>query len=359
MTRKLARIAQITSIRPIPDADAIECAVVDDGWEVVVRKGEYAPGEVAIYLEVDSWVPHELAPFLSKGHEPREYNGVKGERLKTVRLRGQISQGLLLKLSDIPLNVYAVVNEATSEPYRVDEIQWGLGQDLTLELNIQKWEAPIPAQLAGNVEGGFPSFVPKTDQERCQNLFKEIFVEKPNEIYEVTEKLEGSSMTIYRKDGEIGVCSRNWNLKEDYSNSFWEAARDCGLVDFLRNEYHGNIAIQGELIGEGVQGNYYGIKGREFHVYDVYDIDKKEYWSPTLRYGFINSLPLPRLHHVPIVSVYETEVGKMDMAKLLAMAEGQSTLNPKKKREGLVFKSQITPFHFKVVSNSYLLKTGG
>jgi RNA ligase (TIGR02306 family) len=99
MSRKLARVAQITAIKPIAGADKIECVVVENGWEVVVKKGEYAPGSIAIYLEVDSWVPHELAPFLTpKGHEPREYNGVKGERLRTVRLRGQISSGLLLKL---------------------------------------------------------------------------------------------------------------------------------------------------------------------------------------------------------------------------------------------------------------------
>jgi RNA ligase (TIGR02306 family) len=93
--RKLASIRKIADIRPIPDADAIEVAVVD-GWKVVVKKGEYSVGDLAVYLEIDAWVPHALAPFLSKGQEPREYNGVKGERLRTVKLRGQVSQGLLL-----------------------------------------------------------------------------------------------------------------------------------------------------------------------------------------------------------------------------------------------------------------------
>ena len=100
MTRKLARIAQITDIKPIEGADAIECAVVENGWNVVVKKGEYQVNDIAIYCEVDSWIPHELAHFLSKGHEPREYNGVRGERLRTVKLRGTVSQGLLLKIED-------------------------------------------------------------------------------------------------------------------------------------------------------------------------------------------------------------------------------------------------------------------
>jgi RNA ligase (TIGR02306 family) len=147
--RKLASIAEITYIKPIAGADAIECAIVNGGWPVVVKKDNYKVGDVAIYLEIDSWIPHELAPFLSKGQQPREYNEVKGERLKTAKLRGQISQGLLIKLSDVPMHVYAVVNDDTGEPYLMDEVVWEVGEDLTLELGIQKWEPPIPAQLQG------------------------------------------------------------------------------------------------------------------------------------------------------------------------------------------------------------------
>ena len=96
--RKLATIRRIDAIRPIPDADAIECAVIG-GWSVVIKKGEFGAGDVAVYCEIDSWIPHELAPFLSKGQEPREFEGVRGERLRTVKLRGTTSQGLLLPLS--------------------------------------------------------------------------------------------------------------------------------------------------------------------------------------------------------------------------------------------------------------------
>ena len=96
--RKLATIRRIDAIRPIPDADAIECAVIG-GWSVVIKKGEYRAGDLAVYCEIDSWIPHELAPFLSKGQEPREFEGIRGERLRTVKLRGTTSQGLLLPLS--------------------------------------------------------------------------------------------------------------------------------------------------------------------------------------------------------------------------------------------------------------------
>ena len=98
--RKLASIRRIDDIQPIEGADAIEVATID-GWKVVVKRGEFTVGDLAVYLEIDSWVPHELAAFLSKGKEPREYNGVKGERLRTVKLRGTTSQGLLLKIEDV------------------------------------------------------------------------------------------------------------------------------------------------------------------------------------------------------------------------------------------------------------------
>ena len=163
--RKLASIRKIADIRPIPDADAIEVAVVD-GWKVVVKKGEYSVGDLAVYLEIDAWVPHALAPFLSKGQEPREYNGVTGERLRTVKLRGQVSQGLLLPLR-------TVFAEWTDENFQKNilEDEERVGDDLTEALGIQKWEAPISPQLAGQVRGVFPTgLIPKTDQERADAL---------------------------------------------------------------------------------------------------------------------------------------------------------------------------------------------
>jgi RNA ligase (TIGR02306 family) len=119
--RKMATIRRIDEIRPIEGADAIEAAVVG-GWVVVIKKGEFKAGDLAVYLEIDSWVPHEIAPFLSKGQEPREYNGVKGERLRTVKLRGTTSQGLLLKLEDCFDIVYengvACINTTDSKTTR-------------------------------------------------------------------------------------------------------------------------------------------------------------------------------------------------------------------------------------------------
>lgn len=343
--RKLASIAEITYIKPIEGADSIECAIVNGGWPVVVKKGEYKVGDVAIYLEIDSWVPHELAPFLSKDKEPREYNGVKGERLRTVKLRGQISQGLLLPIDQSGVFADVVV-----------------GADVTEVLGIQKWEPPIPAQLQGTMKGNFPHFIPKTDQERCQNLRKEIFEEHKGETYEVTTKLDGSSMTVYVKDSEIGVCSRNIDLKETEDNSFWKAAHKQNILYSLRaiSEAKGEeYAIQGELIGEGIQGNPEKLTGQRFYLFDIYSITESRYLQVDERYSILdsmNNLYGADVEHVPIIDGHFRVAQAYDtIDELLEYAEGPS-LNPQTKREGLVFKSWESDFTFKAIANSYLLK---
>lgn len=339
--RKLASIKPITYIKPIEGADAIECAIVDGGWPVVIRKGEYKVGDIAIYLEIDSWVPHELAPFLSKGQEPREYNGVKGERLRTVKLRGQVSQGLLLP---IELTFWR-----------------DIGTDLTKSLGIQKWEPPIPAQLQGTMKGNFPHFIPKTDQERCQNLRKDIFETYKDDTYEVTLKLDGSSTTIYNMYDDCGVCSRNIDLKETEGNSFWKVARDQNIIEPLRElckEKHCDYALQGELIGEGIQGNPEKLKGQRFYLFDIYSMTEKRYMTPLERYAVLDQLKMlgADIEHVPIIELCFNLTEKFSTVdELLEFAEGAS-LNPQTKREGLVFKSFKSDFTFKAIANSYLLK---
>jgi RNA ligase (TIGR02306 family) len=333
--RKLATIRKIDALTPIEGADAIECATVG-GWKVVVKKGEYHAGDDAIYCEIDSWIPTELAPFLSKGKEPREFEGIKGERLRTIKLRGQLSQGLLLPLGIGVFDVNAVLEEGT---------------DVSELLNIVKWEKPMNAQLAGMARGNFPSLIPKTDQERVQNLVKEIAgAAESGQLFEVTEKLEGSSMTVYRIEGEFGVCSRNLDLKETEGNSFWETARAMDIEAKMREFNMDNYAIQGELIGPGIQGNIYKLSKPEFRVFDVYSINDGKYLNPAERRGVIGMMGLP---HVPVLLV-DKDVRCSDVQEILTWAEGKSTLGDTE-REGIVFKEVNGGFTFKAISNKYLL----
>jgi RNA ligase (TIGR02306 family) len=376
LTRKLATIQRIEEIRAIEGADAIQAYRVL-GWWVVDKKDAYKVGDLVIYLEIDSWVPHEFAAFLSKGNEPREYFGVKGERLRTVKLRGQVSQGLFipleildgLKKKLLPGGYVDFLGE--SEPVRLFEP----GTDLTGILGIQKWEPTLAANLQGTAKGNFPTqLIPKTDQERIQNCFGEIqkrakrlqtekvwnaelqrLDERPTVVpegfaeptYEVTLKLDGSSCTIFRWENELRVCSRNLELKlndENAENSFVKMALQ--LVDKIPNGF----AMQGELMGPGIQGNRENFKEAEFFVFDIYDMKAQRYLTPEERR---DKCEYHGLKHVPVLS--ESLVAPESVATGLTFAEGPSIAHPI--REGLVWKCNEDPtFSFKTIANNFLLK---
>lgn len=334
MNRKMASVQMIAEVKPIGGADAIE-AVRINGWWVVAKKDEYKVNDLVVYCEVDSWIPTEVAPFLTKsGHAPKEYNGVKGEKLRTIRLRGQLSQGLVLPLSVIPEN----------------DLEWNdpIGTDVSELLGIIKWEAPEQAGTASQAKGNFPYFIRKTDQERVQNLSKELETHK-GESFEVTVKIDGSSLTAYVFNGERGVCSRNIDLKDVEGNAFWDIAKKESLHEKLESTGR-NLAIQGELVAPNIQGNYEKVTKPEFYCFSVFDIDKQEYVLPKQRKIICQTLGIP---HVKVVDenfiLFDHTVDE-----LLDMAEGDGMNIPK--REGIVFKSNDSQFSFKVISNSYLLK---
>lgn len=345
--RVMARVVRVDGINPIEDADAIEVASIG-GWKVVVKKGEYQVGQLAVYCEIDSWIPHSIAPFLTKpGQFPKVYNNTEGQRLRTIKLRGQISQGLLLPITSL----FAFMDAQSA-------LQITEGMDVSETLGIQKWEPPAEFRAA-NAKGSFPHFIPKTDQERIQNLSKQLnkWIAEGH-TWQVTEKVDGSSMTVYFKDGEVGVCSRNLELKDDGTSTFWETAKAEGLVDKLK-DLGKNIALQGELIGGNIQGNAYKVAGFEFHLYDIFDIDKQEYFTPDEVDQFALNM---YIRHVPIEheEFYMNSDTNCGMDSLLARAEGKSEIGVNPEREGLVFKSLTEPgTSFKVISNKWLLKNGG
>lgn len=333
--RALATIRRISALQPIEGADKIELAVVD-GWKVVVKKGDHQVGQLAVYLEIDSWVPHALAPFLTKNSTPKIYNGVEGNRLRTIKLRGQISQGLLLPAS--------VVSE--DQTFLVE------GSNVTAELGIQKWEKEIPASLAGVMKGNFPAGVPKTDQERIQNIKPKTLEDYAEyHVWEVTEKLDGSSATFYLDtEGEFHVCSRNVNLKYDPENSFWKIAERYKIREMmLHYDMHGT-AIQGELVGPGIQGNQYGLQDIDFFVFDIYSVTQGRYTTSNERLYLSEIL---RLNHTPVLS--EGTKITADKDRLLKIAECYSLINGSV-AEGLVFKSISDPsISFKAINNNWLL----
>lgn len=332
--RKLASIRRIEEIITIPNADKIVAYRVG-GWKVVDTKDKYQVGDLVVYLEVDSWVPSNIAPFLSKGKEPHVYKGVHGERLRTIKLREQISQGLLLPIPEDTIKGAGILI--------------GDGLDLTDHLGIIKWE-PEPEFRIADAKGVFPSFIPKSDQERIQNCYNDVKDLLATTQWEVTEKLEGQSHTAYLYKDVFGVCSRNLELNDSEDSTFWETARKYNLEGILRKDGR-NLMIQSEQVGPGIQGNIYKLDEHKLFVYDVFLIDEQRYMTPTERTQFCaeNGLPaVPGFGH-------GCEFTETSIDALLAIADGESYLH-KTKREGLVFKLQSKErVSFKVISNAYLL----
>jgi RNA ligase (TIGR02306 family) len=333
MERKLASIRIINDIQPIEGADMIELAIVD-GWKVVVAKNVgHKVGDMVVYCEIDSFLPiKEEFEFLRKGSYKKMVDGTEGFRLRTIKLRGQVSQGLILPIHVLPLL------EMVSE-----------GQDVTEMLGIVKYEPPIPAELAGKVKGLFPSFLRKTDEERIQNLSGELEGWKDTKFY-VTEKLDGSSATFYYKDGVFGVCSRNLELLETEENTFWKFARQVDLENKMR-EFDINISLQGELIGEGIQGNPYKIKGQTVRFFNLFDIDLQEYHTLSMFETVVKNQF--GLETVPVLERYFQLPETVE--DILKYADGKSKLNDNFDREGVVIRSLDRKISFKAISNKFLL----
>jgi len=341
--RKLASIRVISDIQPIEGADAIELAIVD-GWKVVVAKNVgHRIGNKVVYCEIDSFLPIEPEFEFLRKTSFKKMGEEEGFRLKTIRLRNTLSQGLLIPLDD----AIEVMKRRNGEVY-TEMLE--VGKDVSQLLGIQKYEPPIPAELAGKVKGLFPSFLRKTDEERIQNLKTEYEEWKNSDkTFYVTEKLDGSSATFYIKDGVFGVCSRKLELLETEGNSFWKVARYLNLETKMR-EFGGDFSLQGELIGEGIQSNPYKIKGQTVRFFNVFDIEDSEYLT-LHQFKFItNELGLET---VPILDEDFTLPQSVD--ELLDYADAKSTLNSNFNREGVVIRSTDRTISFKSISNKFLL----
>lgn len=368
--RTLARIVLIDDIIPHPNADMLEIAVVG-GWQCIVKKGEFSPKMKAIYVEVDAAVPLGSRAFeFLEGRNNVTLDDKRYARIKTIKLRKELSQGLVIP---------------------VDFADGDEGVDVTEALGIVKYEKPEERERnatgvkTGVSSLGFPKFIPKTDQNRVQNIVhmynKAV---QDEELFEATYKLDGSSLTAYCNKGVLGVCSRNvgfrmadekrgffatlkefvfhvkqrgfknakWTpvIKAD-DNSFTQMAIEAELDHAVTNIYlhtGRSVALQGEMVGPAIQKNFEGVEKNSFFLYDIYDIDKQEYLLPEERQKMAAEFGIP---HVP---VWSARMKLPELAQIIADADGPSGLNGKY-REGLVFKSTVRDFSFKVISNRYLI----
>ena len=340
MKRKLASIQTVVGIEPILNADAIELARIQ-GWQCVVKKGEFRPGDTGVFFEIDSVPPDdERFAFLWRSKDGSVKAQPGSFRLRTLRLRGTLSQGLLMPVSQFP-ELRGII-----EP----------GADVTELLHVTRWEPQIP--LNDEVDGPFLPGVPKTDEMRIQSV-PEVLTELVGKPYVITVKCDGTSATygVNRHTGAFTVCGRNWSIKRG-NNAYWHAAEKYHLESML--QHLPSWISQAELVGPGIQKNRLGLKAIELRVFNVYDQSAGRYLDHDEAAAMLS------MNHLPMVDVLERgEAFHHDQASLLALAEGfyPGTSN---EREGIVIRpltettSQVLGgrLSFKAISNRFLLKGG-
>jgi RNA ligase (TIGR02306 family) len=348
MERKLVSIQVIKDIKPIPNADNIELVYIL-GWQCVSKKGNFKVGDFCLYFEVDALLPE---------HPEFEFMRNKKFRVKTIKLRGMLSQGLAL-----PIDVLDKV--ATIEVPPGQRLLLKEGDDVSSLLNVKKYEPPESsdgARLGGKAVSNFPPFLHKTDEIRIQSV-PDVLARHNGKAFYITEKLDGSSMTMYLCNGKFGVCSRNFDIDEEDGNSFWEVARKGDWETKLRTIASmlgtTNVAVQGEMVGAGVQKNKYRMTGRDIYIFNIYDINDHKFLSFAQMVDICVALDVKM---VPIVTDY-FEMSDMRVDDMIAMADGQSLLNDQVIREGIIFRPLAEDFDpelgrlsFKVISNHFLLK---
>lgn len=365
--RKLATIQEITSLSPIEGADRIELATVL-GWQVIVQKGEFKVGDKTVYCEIDSILPEKSEfEFL----RPRKF------RIRTIKLKGQISQGICFPLSILPSGKYPV------------------GKDVADVIGIKKYDPQAEAeekelQRLAEIKRNrmirffirnktlrrffikpervkFPPFIRKTDEDRIQ-LFPNICEDEKGTLFTATEKLDGSSATYFIiknkglsrifKPYVYGVCSRNFQLIKETDSIWWKISRKYNiekiLTDAIKQNNDDYVYIQGEIIGPGVQGNPYKLKEIDFYVFNFSDSSRLHYGQfHQSVFGSINGLKT-----VPVI-FYRIQLAGT-IPETVAISQGKSRINPEVDREGLVWRNyghrNDDYKSFKVINPEYLLK---
>lgn len=355
--RKLVTVRKITDIQSILGADRIEEVHVS-GWSVVCQKGIHTIGDTVLYFELDSFLPQSDTRFESfMKFGTRTFDGVVGHRIKTVRLKGVYSQGVIMPLSEFP--------EITSTEEDTDYSE---------AIGIVKWEAPQERGegmgYQGDKKGDFPWFIRKSDQERIQNLYGKLSQTHADKEFVGTLKMDGSSITVGyvlgdRYDNkEFFYCSRNQELKmpdfgaEDFKREnegkFYQGAANSDLFvkAFMLHElFGGYYAIQGELVGAGVQGNFEKFDTYQVFAYNIFDIVKQEYVDYQIFETMAEAVKLqtvPKVYGANKVLIHE-------LKDILEWSNLGKVLNADY-IEGIVYKQVDGDCQFKVINNKYLEK---
>jgi RNA ligase (TIGR02306 family) len=330
--RALVTIQKVKEITAIPDSDFLELAHVM-GWQCVVKKGDFKAGDMGVYYEVDSFLPlDERYEFLRASSYRDNVDNGKGFRIRTLKMRGQLSQGLFLPLEKFP------ELEGLSE-----------GADVTEKLDVKKWYIPETANAGGTIIGERPYGIPASDEIRIQSAL-ELLEELKGKPYYITTKMDGTSGIVYYIDGKIGCCSRNKEIKDEESSLYWTPVYKYSLKEKLA-KLGRNIVITGEICGPGIQKNRLRLPGTDWYVFDVKDWDAGKYFPYDEAVKLCAELGLLT---VPLEE--RGEQFDYSLETLLEKARGKYPSGLDK--EGIVVRSVLSPkaVSFKVLNNDALLK---
>jgi RNA ligase (TIGR02306 family) len=365
--RKLATVRTIRSIIPIPGADFIVLAEVD-GWQAVVSKADFKVGDLCLYLEIDSLLPASDVRYkflADKG--TKNYDGKEWVRIRTIKLRKQLSQGLAMPLSSFP----------EIDPCNLLEFY----DDI---LGIEKYEPDVhnknvgPKCIPAFAAGSFPYWLEKTDEPRIQDLYYRYNERVKDVEFAASMKLDGSSCTIAYtsnntffnekllqdetypfnyEDAQLVLASRNLTLKYNIDAGFWRSVEVDNIPDKIRSYCVTNnidICVQGECMGDGIQENRECINGYKFFAFRVFFPEEQRYASHD---EFIKICADLEITTAPQLGVFKVFEKYTTIKELLAASEIGSIYH--KIAEGIVYVSTTlvngSRLHFKAINNNFLL----
>ena len=372
--RKLAHIEKIEWKRPIDGADRIELVGVL-GWQCIAKKDEFKVGDLCVYIEIDSVVDKTNPDFAFL--EKRNY------KIKTMKMKGVLSQGIVFPLSILPKNDWCIGDDVTST-LKITEIEDDIPKQkpenniLALRQRhkklcnnkVFKWfmrfklfrRIAIKILVPHKKPKGFPDWITKTDETRLQNM-PFVLEQYKNIPMIVTEKLDGTSTSfglkkIKNKKYDFAVCSRNVRQEDINQKCYYDdnvyhiIAQKYDIKNVLMKilaKYNATtVVLQGETIGESIQKNKYGLQGIDFYAFNLVIDGKRMDSSKAI--DVINDFGIK---WVPILSDYFTLLPPVD--EMIAYADGKSAIADTL-REGLVIRDHDNTVSFKCISNKFLLK---
>jgi RNA ligase (TIGR02306 family) len=351
--QNLASVEKVVKIDPIDGADFIQKATVL-GWELVIKKGEFAVGDLAGYIQIDTVVPET---------EQFEFLRERKFRVRTIKLRKQISQGVLVPLPPGDWKEGDDITEALGVKKYSKDVEMVEDRPAVPKVWYKRIWYRIKYRYLVKIFPGLKTFnrasfptklVPITDEERIQNM-PQVLTQYAGKRFIVSEKLDGSSITIiHEKKGfrkaKFRICSRRFelfNTKNEWHGVFISTGFADHIANLVKEFDTNNIIVQGEYVGKP-QGNKYQLSANEIRLFNIYVCGKRlkqdEFYDVCEKY----SIPsCPRLQLV---------VMSYTLPEIIQYAEGKSLLNKNTEREGVVFRCIDADLSFKVISNKYLLK---